>query len=61
MITINERKDVMCNTCIHTEVCRYKETLTETKYETSHPFLDIKVICKAYYQGEPKLKGDTYA
>lgn len=61
MTTLKEYyKGVMpCNDCIHKNVCNVKSCFEETKFETTHPFVDIQVRCTEYqYHGVNVKRGE---
>ena len=46
MTTVKEFQLKMpCDDCIHNKVCNVRECFEETKIETSHPFIIIKLDC----------------
>ena len=56
MTTIKEfyKGDMPCNKCIHKNVCNVITCFEETRFETTHPFVDIKISCTEYYSRETK-------
>ena len=37
-----------CLSCAHNEVCSVKSCMEETKFETTHPYVIVKVECQKY-------------
>ena len=58
MTTLKEyyKGDTPCNNCIHKNVCNVKSCFGETKFETTHPFLDIQVKCTEYMHYGANIK-----
>ena len=58
MKTLKEfyKGDMPCNDCIHKNVCNVRTCFEETKFETTHPFVDIQVRCTEYKHCEVLIK-----
>ena len=39
---------IPCKECIHKKVCNVKTCFEETRYETTHPYVDIDVKCTEF-------------
>jgi hypothetical protein len=59
MTTLKEyyKGDMPCKDCVHKNVCNVKKCFEETKFETTHPFVDIQIKCTEYryYGGVKKV------
>lgn len=44
------RKEIPCDKCIHNKVCNVREQFEETKVETTHPYIIVKLECTEFYQ-----------
>ena len=49
-----------CDDCIHKKVCNAKKCFEETRFETTHPFVDIQVGCTEYIHRGCSLKRSQY-
>lgn len=61
MTTLKEfyKGKMPCDNCIHKNVCNVKELFGETKFETTHPFVDIQVRCTEYRHCGTLLKKEV--
>ena len=39
-----------CDSCVHAEVCGYKEQMKSIKIECEHPFAKITIKCEKHKQ-----------
>lgn len=42
--------EIPCDECIHNRVCNVKKCFKETKVETTHPYIRVKLECREFHQ-----------
>lgn len=48
MADLNNKYDIPCEKCMHTQVCGLKFKLADTKVTSEHPYVTVNIGCEQY-------------